>query len=79
MWSRDASYFVVDTWYVAGSIGQKTATAKMRCKVAARQITRKNWRICLDFILYRSVNFNIRNVEGICRTRPRPRGRFISF
>jgi hypothetical protein len=35
MLSRDASYFVVDILYVAGSIGQKTVTATRRRKVAA--------------------------------------------
>jgi hypothetical protein len=39
--SRDASHFVVDILYVAGSIGQKPVTATMRRNVAAWQITRK--------------------------------------
>jgi hypothetical protein len=62
-----------------GRSEEKTAAATMRREVAAWQITRKNWRVYLDFILHKRVNFYILNVEGICRTWPCPRGRFISF
>jgi len=59
---------IVNILYAGGSIGQKTATATMRRKVAAWQITRKKWRVYLDFILHKHVKFNILNDEGICRT-----------